>query len=303
MYRPYWFDRIAAGLDANGKPVAWNHRFAGSSIIARYAPARVQERSRPRHDRRRDRSRLRAAEHARRVCPGRSRRAFRPRSGAASGRRTTSSWSRASSTSSRRRRSRIRSPTAARCSTKSPRAKAVLDLAAEKAGWGQPLPARRGPRRRRCSTSSAATWRRSRRSRSRRTARCACAASSARSIAAPSSIPTPVRAQIESGDHLRHHRGAATARSRSRMVASSRPTSTTTRSLRIDEAPAIEVHIVQSAEAPGGIGEAGTSRDRAGGRQRDLRGDRQAPAEDAGRCRRAEAGGVRGRAVRSAPPL
>ncbi len=29
MYRPYWFDRISAGLDAQGKPVAWNNRFAG----------------------------------------------------------------------------------------------------------------------------------------------------------------------------------------------------------------------------------------------------------------------------------
>ena len=29
--------------------------------------------------------------------------------------------------------------------------------------------------------------------------------------------------------------------------------------LRIDEAPAIEVHLVQNAEAPGGIGEPGTS--------------------------------------------
>src|SRR5262249_60001738 len=31
-------DRISAGLDANGMPVAWNNRFAGSSIIARYLP-------------------------------------------------------------------------------------------------------------------------------------------------------------------------------------------------------------------------------------------------------------------------
>jgi isoquinoline 1-oxidoreductase beta subunit len=38
MYRPYWFDRISAGLDENGKPVAWNNRFAGSSIMARWAP-------------------------------------------------------------------------------------------------------------------------------------------------------------------------------------------------------------------------------------------------------------------------
>jgi isoquinoline 1-oxidoreductase beta subunit len=38
MYRPSWFDRLSAGLDANGKPVAWNNRFAGSSILARWAP-------------------------------------------------------------------------------------------------------------------------------------------------------------------------------------------------------------------------------------------------------------------------
>jgi isoquinoline 1-oxidoreductase beta subunit len=38
MYRPYFFDRISAGLDGKGMPVAWSHRFAGSSIIARWAP-------------------------------------------------------------------------------------------------------------------------------------------------------------------------------------------------------------------------------------------------------------------------
>src|SRR6476661_10003345 len=38
MYRPYWFDRISAGLDDKGRPVAWNNRFAGSSVIARWLP-------------------------------------------------------------------------------------------------------------------------------------------------------------------------------------------------------------------------------------------------------------------------
>jgi len=38
MYRPYFFDRFSAGLDAAGMPIAWNHRFAGSSIIARWLP-------------------------------------------------------------------------------------------------------------------------------------------------------------------------------------------------------------------------------------------------------------------------
>ncbi|SAL41915.1 aldehyde oxidase [Caballeronia udeis] len=38
MYRPYYYDVISAGLDASGKPVAWQHRIVGSSIMARFAP-------------------------------------------------------------------------------------------------------------------------------------------------------------------------------------------------------------------------------------------------------------------------
>jgi isoquinoline 1-oxidoreductase beta subunit len=38
MYRPYWFDRLSAGLDAKGMPVAWSNRYAGSSVMARWAP-------------------------------------------------------------------------------------------------------------------------------------------------------------------------------------------------------------------------------------------------------------------------
>jgi isoquinoline 1-oxidoreductase subunit beta len=38
MYRPAFYDRMAAGLDAQGMPVAWSHRICGSSIIARWAP-------------------------------------------------------------------------------------------------------------------------------------------------------------------------------------------------------------------------------------------------------------------------
>src|SRR5262249_60863875 len=37
MYRPYYYDRIAAGLDNNGMPVAWTHRIAGSAIVARFS--------------------------------------------------------------------------------------------------------------------------------------------------------------------------------------------------------------------------------------------------------------------------
>jgi len=38
VYRPYYYDRISAQLDPRGKPVAWNHRLVGPSILARWAP-------------------------------------------------------------------------------------------------------------------------------------------------------------------------------------------------------------------------------------------------------------------------
>lgn len=38
LYRPFYHDRLRAGLDASGKPVAWHHRIVGPSIFARWAP-------------------------------------------------------------------------------------------------------------------------------------------------------------------------------------------------------------------------------------------------------------------------
>jgi isoquinoline 1-oxidoreductase subunit beta len=32
-YRPMWYDRFAAGLDANGEPIAWTHTIVGQSIM------------------------------------------------------------------------------------------------------------------------------------------------------------------------------------------------------------------------------------------------------------------------------
>ncbi len=37
-YRPFYYDRIAAGLDAGGKIVGWTHKTTGSSVTARWAP-------------------------------------------------------------------------------------------------------------------------------------------------------------------------------------------------------------------------------------------------------------------------
>jgi isoquinoline 1-oxidoreductase beta subunit len=38
MYRPYYYDRLSAGLDDKGMPVTWTHRIAGSAIVARFFP-------------------------------------------------------------------------------------------------------------------------------------------------------------------------------------------------------------------------------------------------------------------------
>src|SRR5881296_2445152 len=38
VFRPYYYDRMAAGLDAGGRPIAWTQRLVGPSILARWAP-------------------------------------------------------------------------------------------------------------------------------------------------------------------------------------------------------------------------------------------------------------------------
>jgi isoquinoline 1-oxidoreductase subunit beta len=43
MYRPYYFDTLKAGLDTKGLPVAWSHRIVGSSIMARFAPGSLKD--------------------------------------------------------------------------------------------------------------------------------------------------------------------------------------------------------------------------------------------------------------------
>src|SRR4029077_11587613 len=43
MYKPAFHDRLVAGLDARGTPVAWSHRLTGSSVIARWVPPFFQK--------------------------------------------------------------------------------------------------------------------------------------------------------------------------------------------------------------------------------------------------------------------
>jgi isoquinoline 1-oxidoreductase beta subunit len=42
MYRPAYYDRLSVGVDETGKPIAWTHRVAGPSVVARYVPPLFQ---------------------------------------------------------------------------------------------------------------------------------------------------------------------------------------------------------------------------------------------------------------------
>jgi isoquinoline 1-oxidoreductase beta subunit len=140
---------------------------------------------------------------------------------------------------------------------KTPRAKAVLDLAAEKAGWGQPLPARVG---RGVSLQFAfATYMAQvadvevSKDGAVRVRRVVCAVDCGIPV-----NPDTIRAQIQSAIMF----GITAALHGEITLKNGRVEQTNFDSyqmLRIDEAPAVEVHIVQSAEPPGGMGEAGTS--------------------------------------------
>jgi isoquinoline 1-oxidoreductase subunit beta len=43
MFRPYYVDHLSARLDDKGMPVAWFHRITGSSIMSRFAPGGVKD--------------------------------------------------------------------------------------------------------------------------------------------------------------------------------------------------------------------------------------------------------------------
>jgi isoquinoline 1-oxidoreductase subunit beta len=140
---------------------------------------------------------------------------------------------------------------------KTPRAKTVLAVAAEKAGWGQPSPERVG---RGVSLQFVfATYMAHvaevevAKDGAVRVRRVVCAVDCGTVV-----NPDTVRAQIQSGIIF----GATAALYGEITLKNGRVEQTNFDSyqmLRMNEAPAIEVHIVKSAESPGGMGEAGTS--------------------------------------------
>jgi isoquinoline 1-oxidoreductase beta subunit len=256
MYRPYFFDRISAGLDEKGMPVAWKNRFAGSSVIARWLP--------PAFNNGLDPDTTEGAidliyglpnlhvEYLRVEPPGIPT-AFWRSVGPSHNVFVTESFIDELAAAAKQ------DPVAYRRALldKTPRAKAVLELAAEKAGWGQPLPERIGrgvsvqfvfetylAQVAEVEVSSDGTV---------RVRRVVCAVDCGTVV-----NPDTVRAQLESGIIF----GVAAALKGEITLKDGRVEQSNFHDyqvLRMNEAPAIEVYIVNSTEAPGGMGEAGTS--------------------------------------------
>jgi len=256
IYRPIYLDRLTAGLDAAGMPVSFRHRVVGSSIVARWVPEYFLDdldfdavdgaagpydfanlhvdwiRAEPPTGLTTGWWRGVGVTHNAFVVEG-----FVDELAVAAGKDPVEY-----------RRALL---------TKAPRALAVLDLAAEKAGWNEPLPAGRGRGvavifgfetyvAQVAEVSVAEDG-------SVRVERVVCAVDCG-TVVNPDTVAAQMQGGIIYGLTAALH-GEITLKD-GRVEQSNFDTY---RILRIDEVPAIEVHIVQSAEAPGGIGEPGTA--------------------------------------------
>ncbi len=256
LYRPMFFDRLSAGLDAEGRPVAWNHRFAGSSVIARYLPPAFANGLDPDTtegavDLVYDLPNLHV-EYVRVEPPGVPT-AFWRSVGPSHNVFVIESFMDELAAAAGR------DPVAYRLALldKSPRARSVLALAAEKAGWGETLPPGAG---RGVSVQNAFGTYMAQVAEVEvggngavRVRRVVCAVDCGVVV-----NPDTVEAQIQSAIMF----GVTAALYGEITVRNGRVEQgnfDTYPLLRIDEAPMVEVHIIPSQEAPGGMGEAGTS--------------------------------------------
>jgi isoquinoline 1-oxidoreductase beta subunit len=254
VYKPYFFDRITAGLDADGTPIAWHHRITGSSVWARWLPPTFKNGFDP--------DTIEGAEppyelpnilldYVRHEPPG----------------LTTGNWRGVGPTHNifvvesfidELAAAAKKDPVEYRRALlgKSPRVLGALNLAAEKAGWGQPLASGLGRgvsvqfamgtylsqiAEVEVSTDGEVSVR-----------RVVCALDCGMVV-----NPDTIEAQIEGGIIF----GISAALWGEITLKNGRVEQNNFndyRVLRINETPLIEVHLVKSTEAPGGIGEPGT---------------------------------------------
>ena len=257
MYRPYYYDRIAAGLDEQGKPIAWSHRITGSSVFARWFPPAIKNGLDP------DAVGGEAEEFPYTV-PNMLVEYVRQEplgipTGFWRGVGPTHNVFVVESFIDELAAESKKDPVEYRrvLLGKSPRAKAVLELAAEKAGWGQPLPEGRG---RGVSVQfvfgsyvAQVAEVEVAKSGQVHVTRVVCAVDCGVVV-----NPDTVRAQMEGGIMF----GLTAALFNEITLKDGRVEQSNFDDypmLRINEAPTVEVYLVKSAEAPGGIGEPGTS--------------------------------------------
>jgi isoquinoline 1-oxidoreductase subunit beta len=257
LYRPYYYDRMAAGLDEQGMPVAWTHRVTGSSILARWLPAAFKDGF--------DRDAVEGAAKPPYTLPNIQVEYVRqePPPGI-----VTAFWRGVGPTHNIFMVESFIDELAAAANKdpvdyrralldNSPRAKAALELAAEKAGWGHKLPSGSG---RGVSVQFAFGSYLSQvaevavaKDGGVRIQRVVCAVDCGMVV-----NPDTVRAQIEGGIIF----GITAALYGQITLKNGRVEQSNFdnyRMLRINEAPVVEVHIIKSTEAPGGIGEPGTA--------------------------------------------
>jgi isoquinoline 1-oxidoreductase subunit beta len=255
MYRPYWFDRFSAGLDAAGRPTAWKHRYAGSSILARWLPPAFKngldgDSTDGAIDLVYDIPNLRV-EYLRIEPPGIPT-AFWRSVGPSHAVFAVETFMDELAVAAKQ------DPVAYRRAllAKAPRARAVLDLAAEKAGWGQVLPPRsgRGVSLQFVFGSYMAQVAEVEVGKDGgvRVRRVVCAVDCG-SVVNPDTIAAQVEGAVIFGISAALH-GNITLKD-GRVEQSNFHDYQV---LRMNEVPAIETHIVRNIERPGGIGEPGT---------------------------------------------
>jgi CO/xanthine dehydrogenase Mo-binding subunit len=257
VYRPSYYDRLAAALDARGQPVAWMHRIVGVSIYARFLPPFYKDGI--------DADAVDGAQQLPYDIPAirvEYMRHEQPvlRTGWLRGVGVTHNNFVVEGFIDELAAAAKQDPVAYRRSLlhKSPRATAVLDRATEKAGWGKSLPAGRArgvavqysgwdtylAAVAEVSVSDAGEV---------RVHRVVCAVDCGTVV-----NPDTVKAQIEGGIMF----GISLALWGEITVEKGRVHQSNFhdyRVLRINEAPSIEVILVSSSKAPGGIGEPGTA--------------------------------------------
>jgi isoquinoline 1-oxidoreductase beta subunit len=256
MYRPYFFDRLSAGLDEAGMPIAWIHRFAGSSILARWLP--------PAFNNGLDGDTTDGAIHLQydlpnvhveylRMEPPGIPTTFWRSVGPSHNVFVVESFMDELAIVAKKdpvdyRRALL---------NKAPRARAVLELAAAKAGWGQALP--KGSGRGVSMQFVFETYMAQvaevvvSRDGGVRVRRVVCAVDCGTVV-----NPDTVRAQVQ-GAVIFGISAALYGRITLKDGHVEQTNFHTYRVLRMNEAPDIEVHLVQNAESPGGMGEPGTS--------------------------------------------